>query len=86
MCGAGDAHVMDKWLRESETPPELPEKMRENGITHLFINFAEWSRLKKPYGYLDLSDEKMKLFRDTAMSGGEIYRKPPVIIIELFGN
>jgi|GEM_PF-6153543 len=83
LSGAGDIHVMQPWLDKSKNVDELMATMRKNSITHIFFNFKEWERIKKPYGYLDLSQEKIEILREMFIKCREIYRERPVIVLEL---
>jgi hypothetical protein len=49
---AFDRHLLDSLDRPPADPGRLFRDLRARGVTHVYMNFAEWDRLRKNYGYL----------------------------------
>ncbi len=49
---AFDRHPLTAMSRETSTPEELLAMLHSKGVTHVYVNFAELTRLEKNYGYM----------------------------------
>ncbi len=54
---AFDRHLLDSLDRPPTDPGQLFRDLRARGVTHVYVNFAEWHRLRTNYGYLQDIDE-----------------------------
>ncbi len=58
---AFDRHLLDSLARPPTDPGQLFQDLRARGVTHVYINFSEWHRLRTNYGYLQgMDDEAFK--------------------------
>jgi hypothetical protein len=55
---AFDRHLLDSLDRPPADPGRLFRDLRARGVTHVYVNFAEWQRLRMNYGYLQGIDEE----------------------------
>ncbi|MBA2124428.1 hypothetical protein B9J78_05810 [bacterium Unc6] len=44
---------MEKIISQSSSASQVADKIKEQGITHIYINFSEINRLSRGYGYLN---------------------------------
>jgi hypothetical protein len=49
---AFDRHLLDSLDLPPADPGRLFRDLRTRGVTHVYVNFAEWERLRMNYGYL----------------------------------
>ena len=49
---AFDQHPLDLLARPPTSAEQLWRKLRARGVTHVYVNFSEWERLRANYGYL----------------------------------
>ena len=54
---AFDRHLLDTLDRPPADPGQLFRELRARGVTQVYVNFSEWQRLRKNYGYLQGIDE-----------------------------
>jgi hypothetical protein len=54
---AFDRHLLDALARPPADPRQLLQTLRAKGVTHVYVNFPEWDRLRSHYGYLKDIDE-----------------------------
>jgi 4-amino-4-deoxy-L-arabinose transferase-like glycosyltransferase len=54
---AFDRHLLDSLDRPPADPGQLFRDLRARGVTHVYVNFSEWHRLRTNYGYLHGIDE-----------------------------
>jgi hypothetical protein len=54
---AFDQHLLDALDRPPADPGRLWQILRDLGVTHIYVNYAEWHRLRSHYGYLQDIDE-----------------------------
>ncbi len=65
---AFDRHLLDSLDRPPADPGQLLRDLRARGVTHVYVNFPEWQRLRTNYGYLQGIDEEAfrRLLREHA--------------------
>jgi len=55
---AFDRHLLDSLDRPPADPGQLFRDLRARGVTHVYVNFSEWHRLRTNYDYLQGIDEE----------------------------
>jgi hypothetical protein len=51
-CTAYDRHPLAAVWRKPTEPELLYKGLKAAGVTHVYVNFSEWERLRKGYGFL----------------------------------
>jgi len=79
---AFDQNPLTAMSREAKSPEELLAKLRERGITHVYVNFSELDRLRTGYNYM--VDANWGLIRNTLENDArEVHQSGRRIVYEL---
>jgi 4-amino-4-deoxy-L-arabinose transferase-like glycosyltransferase len=79
---AFDQHPLTVMSQKAKTPDELVAALRSQGVTHVYVNFAELDRLRSGYNYM--LDADWNLIRHTIESDmREIHKSGRGIVYEL---
>lgn len=54
-------HPLAQWVREAESPEQLRNRIREEGITHVVLNTGEFKRVHDLYKVLDFSGPEERI-------------------------
>jgi 4-amino-4-deoxy-L-arabinose transferase-like glycosyltransferase len=79
---AFDQHPLTAMSNEAKTTEELLAALRAKGVTHVYMNFAEWDRLRRGYDYM--ADANWDRIRDTLQHHAtEVHRMGRGVVYEL---
>ena len=77
-----DQHPLTAMSNEARSADELLAMLRAEGVTHVYVNFAELARLEKNYGYM--LSANWDLIRSTLQSHAiEVHRTARGVVYEL---